>query len=282
MMGEKVTVYSAKWDPHISTFATVRALFKEIRDHRWHIAQLFRRDFFANSRLTRFGSVWNYILPLVPLTVWVLLNALRLFPGFNGVSSVVYVTLGITFWFLFAGFVSVPIGTIESRIKEVARSQMPLVGMIIAGFATLSFDTLVRIVGTAIVFAIFHGLPDWKIILVPIVVFFGTLFFSGLGLTLGVFNLAYRDIGKLVTIALQYGILLSSIIFPLDQIEFLGKISLFNPFYVFIDAIRTLTVFGEIRHPVPLAVFSGLGVLIFLFSCRLLYISQSRLKGFAQ
>lgn len=280
-MSENITVYSAKKHERVSAFEAVRALATEIWTHRWHIAQIFRRDFANTYRLTRFGAIWNYILPLVPISVWVTLNSLRLFPVFDGVKSVVYVTMGVTAWFFFAGFVSVPISTVESKIKEVSRSQLPLIGVIIASFANLIFDTLVRFAGVVIVFAIFQGAPHWQVIFAPLVVLSGMLFFSGLGLTLAVFNLAYRDVAKVVSIILQYGMLLSSVVFPFDHMPPLSEISLFNPFYVFIDATRTLAVFGELRHPIALGVFSFVGVLLFLFSCRLIYVAQPRLKGFA-
>lgn len=280
-MGEEITVYSARTNPRTSTLEAVRMLAQEIWSHRWHIGQMFRRDFASAYLFTRFGAVWNYVLPLVPISVWVLLNGLRFFPSFEGVKSVVYVTLGVTLWFLFVGFISLPIATVESKIKEVSRSQMPLVGVIIASFAGLVFDTAVRLAGTVAVFAIFHGLPHWQVIYTPLVVFFGALLFTGLGLVLAVFNLAYRDIAKLVSITLQYGMLLSSVVFPLDGIPLLAKISLFNPFFVFIDAVRTLAVFGEIRHPTALFGFSCAAVIVFLFACRLIHVSQARLKGFA-
>lgn len=280
-MNDQITVYSARANPRFTTIGAVKNLIADAWQYRWHIGQMFKRDFAGNYRLTRFGVVWNFILPLVPISVWVMLNSLRFFPSFNGVSSVVFVTFGITLWFLFAGFVSLPISTIESKIKQVSVSGLPLIGVIIASFASLSFDTLVRLVGTVLVFLIFHGAPDWRVIFTPIIVLFAMLFFSGAGLILATVNLAYRDVRKVVTIALQYGMLLSSVLFPLDGIPFLAKASLFNPFYVFIDAIRTLTVFGELHHPVALFAFCYASVVVFLFACRLFQASEQRIKGFA-
>ena len=270
-----------KANPRFTTLGAVKQMANDIWQYRWHIGQMFHRDFSGNYRLTRFGVIWNFILPLVPVTVWVMLNSLRFFPSFNGVSSVVYVTMGITLWFFFAGFVRLPIVTVESKIKQVSVSGLPLIGVIISSFAGLTFDTLVRLAGTVLVFLIFQGAPDWRIIFVPVIAIFALMLFSGMGLIFAVANLAYRDISKVVTIALQYGMLLSSVLFPLDSIAFLAKISLFNPFYIFIDAIRTLVVFGELHHPVALFAFCYLSIIVFLFACRLFHASERRIKGFA-
>lgn len=280
-MRDPITVYSAADDERISLASAVTALAKQIARRRYHINQLFIREFASAYQLTRFGVVWNYVLPIVPISVWVLLSALRMFPSFEGVSSVVQVTMGVTLWYLFAGFLMTPIATVESRIREGAKSEMPLIGYVIAGFAQLLFDTLVRVAATAAVFAYFHGTPAVGALLAPFVVAAGFIFFSGVGLILAVFNLAYRDIAKIVGVLLQYGMLLSGIVFPIDEIPVLSNFVAFNPFYVFVDSIRTLMTSGEARHPIALAAFICIGALLFLFACRFFYASERRLKGFA-
>ncbi len=278
-MPEAYVVNSASADGGGSSINALRALYRQIVQHRWQIRQMFRQDFKASFQFTRFGAIWNYIIPLVPLTVWVLLNALRFFPSFSGVSSVVYVTMGVTLWFLCAGLVSTPISVIEARFRDLARAKIPMIGLVIASFAKLSFDTLVRMAGVAAVFIMFHGPPHWLVVVTPVIGALAMIFFSAIGLVLAILNLAFRDINKIVTITLQYGIMLSSVIFPLDSVKFLATASLFNPFYVFIDAIRSLTVFGEVRHPVPLAVFSVAGLFLFAFAARLILRAEARLKG---
>ncbi|MEO1241792.1 MAG: ABC transporter permease [Pseudomonadota bacterium] len=278
-MTERITIYSSSTD-RLSYAGSLQRLIQQIRTHHWHISQMFNQNFTNAYRFTRFGAVWNYILPMVPITVWVLLNGLRLFPSFGDVSSVVYVTLGITLWFLFAGCVTLPINTVESKVGDAARSELPLITFVIASFAQLSFDTLVRLVATIIVFALFHGLPAITVFLTPLIAVFALIFFCGVGLLLAVFNLAYRDINKITTMLLQYGMLLSAIVFPVSRIPMLAEASIFNPFFIFVDSIRTLTVFGEIRHPVPLATFSILGILISVLACRLFFASEQRIKGF--
>jgi ABC-type polysaccharide/polyol phosphate export permease len=280
-MRDPVTVYSAAEDERISFASALSGLARQIARRRYHINQLFIREFASAYQLTRFGVVWNYILPIVPISVWVLLSALRMFPSFEGVSSVVNVTMGVTLWYLFAGFLMTPITTVESRIREGAKSEMPLIGYVIAGFAQLLFDTLVRVAATAAVFAYFHGAPSIGGLAAPFVVAAGFIFFSGIGLILAVFNLAYRDIVKIVGVLLQYGMLLSGIVFPIDEIPVLSDLVAFNPFYVFVDSIRTLMTSGDMRHPIALAAFSFAGALLFIFACRFFHASERRLKGFA-
>ena len=281
MMSEELTVYSARVEKKIGFVGALTALAEQFRIHRWHIGQLFIRDFSNSYQLTRFGVIWNYLLPVVPITVWVLLSGLRMFPSFNGVSSVVWVTMGVTLWFLFSGFLMLPITTVEAKIREGSKSDLPLIGFVIVGYAQLFFDTMVRLIATAGVFAFFQGVPDPAAIAVPLVVVAAFLFFAGIGLILAVFNLAYRDIAKVVAMVLQYGMLLSGIVFPITEVPVLSDFVAWNPFFVFVDSIRTLCVAGTLSHPAALAGFSASGLLIFLFACRFFYLSENRLKGFS-
>lgn len=265
----------------VGVFAALVALWREIASFRWHIATSFSQGLQSQSRLTRLGAVWNYILPVVPITVYSALMALRFFPSFGNVSGLVYIAIGITLWFYFVGLVRVPMDTAQSQIRSVSKSGFPLSGAIVASFAQLAFETAVRLAAVVIVFALLQGLPAWQVVLVPLPILGGTLLFLGIGMILSMLNLVYRDISKLVGIALQYGIFLSGVIFPIDQVPALATILQFNPFFIFIESVRSLVVFGTIPHPLPLAVFSALGVFAFLFGAKIFYMLELRFRGLA-
>lgn len=265
----------------VSAWTAAHELWREIETFRWHIGVTFKKSFNAQSQLTRLGTTWNYVLPLVPITVYSALMAMRLFPSFDGVSALLYIAIGVTAWFYFAGLIRGPIDTAASQIRSITRSGFPLSSAIVANFAQLTFETSVRLVAVVVVFALTQGLPAWEIIFVPLPIAFGTLFFLGFGLTLSMLNLVYRDVAKLVTIALQYGILLSSVVFPLEHIPRMAGLLLLNPFYIFIDSIRSLAVSGTLHHPLALGIYSLLGMAMFLLGCKVFYTLELRFRGLA-
>ena len=128
--------------------------------HRWHILQTFKRDFTSQSNLTRGGALWNYILPLVPLGAYVLLMAMRLFPSFGAVNAVVYITFGVTLYFLFSGLVRIPITVLEGQFSSLSKSNTPIISATIASVSQLMFETLIRSALVIVVFIAFQGAPS--------------------------------------------------------------------------------------------------------------------------
>lgn len=247
--------------------------------HRWQIIQTFRRDFTGLSDLTRWGAFWNYALPIVPLGVYVLLMALRLFPSFGEVSGVVYITMGVTLWFLFSGLLRSPVAAIERDFKSLARTDTPIFVAIATSVSTLFFETMVRAIVVIAVFIAFQGAPSWKIVYAPAFLVFGALLFASIGVILALFNLAYRDIAKILGVTLAYGIFFSGVIFPLQGGAVMDAILRANPFFVFIENIRSACVGGGIVYPSSLATFCALSVALSAIAVIFAYRSEFRLRG---
>ena len=58
----------------------VAALAREVCGYRSGISTIFRNDFRASYRGAALGVGWNFIVPIFPTTVYVLLVNLRVFP----------------------------------------------------------------------------------------------------------------------------------------------------------------------------------------------------------
>tara|TARA_R110000868_G_scaffold297168_4_gene557466 strand:+ start:1290 stop:2168 length:879 start_codon:yes stop_codon:yes gene_type:complete len=247
--------------------------------HRWHILQTFKRDFTSQSNLTRGGALWNYILPLVPLGAYVLLMAMRLFPSFGAVNAVVYITFGVTLYFLFSGLVRIPITVLEGQFSSLSKSNTPIISATIASVSQLMFETLIRSALVIVVFIAFQGAPSWHVIfIIPLLPCAMLLFFS-LGIILAQFNLAYRDVAKIVSIVLTYGLFFSNVIFPMGNGPVITQILSFNPFYIFIENCRGLAIGAPLVHVNSLIGFGCLSVMIFLIAVRLTYRAELRLRG---
>jgi len=247
--------------------------------NRWQIIQTFKRDFISLSTLTRWGAIWNYVLPVVPLGAYVMLAAMRLFPRFGDVAAAVYITMGVSLWFLFAGLIRAPITVLARDYKMLAQTNTPIFPAIVSSISQLAFETLLRFAVVAVVFGFFQGIPHWHALAAPFLIFFGALLFLSFGLLLALFNLAFRDIANIVTIVLTYGIFFSGVIFPLGQGKVMSYFLMSNPFYVFIENIRAATVGAPFVYVESLVGFSVAAVVMFIVSILFAYRSELRLRG---
>jgi homopolymeric O-antigen transport system permease protein len=257
----------------------MRNLIGEIWTFRSHIKIVFKEQFRASYSGTGLGIFWSYVLPLVPLTVYWALSRLRVFPNFEGVDGATFLTFGVTLWFLLAGCVQMPIQIVQSRNKEAMKTAFPLSASIVSGFAQLLFDTLVRCVLVIVVVATTQSWPTWQGLMLPVALFPALLLFVGVGLLLGILNVIYNDVSRVVTILLQYGIFVSGVIFPLYDTGLLSTLNLFNPFAVFIDACRAIVFRGAIENFSAYLAMTGLALIMFLLACRAFFIMEYRIRG---
>lgn len=275
----EVRKYGANYQAQDAFFVTLKYAFKSLLTYRWLISQTFKRDFKSLSNVTQAGTFWNFVLPLVPLGAYVMLMALRMFPTFGNVSGIVYITSGVTVWFLLAGLVRSPISVLEKHLASPSSANTPSLVAIVSGITQLAFETLVRFGVVIPIFFYFQGLPSIQVILVPFVLLCGVLLFSGLGIILGLLNLALRDISKITGIFLTYGLFFSGVIFPLGSSGLVGKIMQCNPFFVIIENVRSLAIGNGITYPVSLSVIAILSIIVFAVSVRTLHRSELRLRG---
>jgi len=260
-------------------FGGIAALMREAFDYRSHISTIFRNDFEASYRGTALGVLWNFILPILPITVYVLLVNLRVFPSREGIPAAVYIGFNVILWFLFTGFINQPMQAVRSRNVEAMKTAMPLSATIASSFARLSFDTLVRAVFVIALIVATGATAKLSAIALAPIVMAGAIFFLGLGFLLSILNAAFPDIDRFVTIILQYGIFLSGVIFPLSSIGPLAFLEIVNPFAVFIHAARAIVFEGSLPHPVAFWSWTAFGAALLVASARFFYVMEYRVRG---
>lgn len=262
-------------------FAALSALLQELISFRPHIGTLFARDFRASYRGTALGVFWNFVLPLVPISAYILLAGLRVFPAREGIPAAIYISIGATLWFLMTSLIRQPINIVKSRTREVMKTALPLSASIASSFAMLVFETMVRF-GLVIVLVI--AMRHWPALTSPLVIpvaLIASIFALSLGVFLSILNVVSPDIERVVTIVLQYGIFLSGVIFPVSSLGPLGVLEVANPFAVFITAVRDAAFAGEFSHPVALAAWSAASLVLALVSVRFFYVMEYRIRGLA-
>ena len=274
-----VTVYRADSRFGEGPITAFKHLIGELIHYRYHIGTIFFRDFQATYRGTLFGVFWNFMLPLIPISIYILLASFRVLPNFEGVPSSVAIVFNATVWFLLAGCVQQPISVVRSRNAEVMKTALPLSVSIASSFVRVLFDACVRLGLLVVVMAMTGTWPSLTGVVVFPVLTLALIFFLGLGLLVSIVNIVAPDVERIVQVALQYGIFVSGVIFPLSKFGPLDVLEMINPFSVFISATRHLTFQGTIVNFIPLAAWSVAGFLFFFYAARLFYLMEYRIRG---
>lgn len=262
----------------VSAIRACKYLWREVYKFRGQIRTVYKQNFRSSYHGAGLGVVWNFILPLVPLTVYLFLTKIRVFPSFDGVDGSTFLTFGVMVWFVFAGCVQIPIGIVQSRTKQSMKTSLPLSISIVASFAGLVFETAVRMVFVIVIMVFTKSWPTLAAPALLLLFLPGFFLFFGAGLILSVMNVIYKDVSRLTTILLQYGIFVSGVIFPLGNSELAIAASKINPFAVFVNASRDIVFLGKLEHWVPFAIWSVIGLGVFLIGCRLFYVMEYRIR----
>ncbi|MEL6757743.1 MAG: hypothetical protein AAFP81_15020 [Pseudomonadota bacterium] len=186
-------------------FLAFRRFWGEALRHRSHISTVFVDDFKGGYRGTALGVFWNFVLPLVPISVYVLLVNLRVFPSFEGMDPALYIGFNVTLWTLFTGLITRPIQVVKARNAVTMMTSLPMSAAILASFAQLCFDTLVRCVLIIGLVVLFQQWPNVAFLDLLLFLVFGFTFCFSLGLLLSILSMVFEDVARLVTILLQYG-----------------------------------------------------------------------------
>jgi lipopolysaccharide transport system permease protein len=193
-------------------------MLKPLRAYRGFIYGSVKREFQLKYRNSLLGAAWNVIQPLAMIVVYTLIFSQVMKAKLPGVDTTfaysIYLCAGVITWGLFAEIA----GRAQNIFLEHAnllkklsfpRLCLPVIVVLNAGlnFAIVLslFTVFLLITGN------FPGLS--YLALIPLLAI-QVAFAIGLGISLGVLNVFFRDVGQLFGVVLQFWFWLTPIVYP--------------------------------------------------------------------
>lgn len=243
------------------------AMVKALWSYRGFILSNVKREFRIKYQNTLLGAAWNIINPLAMILVYTVIfsNVMRAkLPGIDhSFAYSIYLCAGVLTWGLFAEIVGRGQNTfIENAnlIKKISFPRLCLPVTVICN-ALLNF---VIVFGLFSCFLLLAGyFPGWPFIaLIPVLAAL-VLFAIGLGMTLGVLNVFFRDVGQFFGIALQFWFWLTPIVYPSAVLpESIKPYMAMNPMAGVVAACQQVLVEGRWPQWESLWPITILGVLL--------------------
>jgi lipopolysaccharide transport system permease protein len=186
--------------------------------YRGFILGSVKREFQLKYRNSVLGAAWTVLNPLAMIVVYTLIFAQVMKARLPGVDSTfaysIYLCAGLLTWGLFAETIGRSQNIFlehANLIKKLSFPRMTLPVIVVLG-ASLNF---------AIIFSLFLGFllltdsfPGWPVLAVIPLLVVQTALSIGLGVTLGVLNVFFRDVGQFFGIFLQFWFWLTPIVYP--------------------------------------------------------------------
>lgn len=252
----------------------VRSMIKSLWAYRGFILGSVKREFQSQYRNSLLGAAWTVLNPLAMIVVYTVVFSGVMRAKLPGVGTSfaysIYLCSGILAWGLFVDIVgrSLNVFLVNANIlKKICfpRLCLPVALIVNAG---INFSI---IFGLFTLFLIFSGnFPGWPFIALVPVLAIQIAFAVGLGMSLGILNVFFRDVGQFFGVVLQFWFWLTPITYPVEILpEYARQLIVFNPMMSLIGAFHTIIVNGQWPDWASLWPVSLLALLLCAWAMRL-------------
>lgn len=220
---------------------------REIWDYREFVFGSVRRNFDLTYRNSALGAIWTVVNPLAMILVYTLVFSQVMRAKLPGVDSTfgysLYLCSGILVWGLFTDIANQAKSVFVDYANLLKKVRFPKICLpvIVSLNALLNFSI---IFGLFVAFLVLTGnFPGWVILdLLPLLGLL-VLFSLGLGLSVGVVNVFFRDAGHLFGVVLTFWFWLTPIVYPLDIVpERFQFLLALNPLVPVFEGIQSVVV----------------------------------------
>ena len=225
-------------------------MVKALWTYRGFISGSVKREFQSKYRNSLVGAGWTVLNPLAMIVVYTIIFAQVMRAKLPGVDTAfaysIYLCAGVLTWGLFAEIT----GRAQNMFLEHANLLKKLsfprlcLPVIVVSNASLNF---------AIVFGLFTAFllmsgnfPGWSYLALLPVLAIQIAFSIGLGISLGVLNVFFRDVGQFFGIFLQFWFWLTPVVYPISILpERFQPLMSLNPMARLAGAYQTILVSGQ-------------------------------------
>ena len=188
------------------------------------------RDISAQYRQAALGLLWALILPLANTFTWVFLNGTGIVSvGKTALSYPVYVLTGTMLWSIFMDALNAPLQKTMAAKAMLSKINFPREAIILSGIYQTLFNGAIKI-GLMIIALLILGIyPDWHMTLFPLGVLSLILAGTTLGLFLTPIGLLYTDIGKGLSLVMQFLMYITPVVFPMPKTGWTAFLFKLNP-----------------------------------------------------
>lgn len=248
-----------------------RAFFDTAAEHWPQISARFVSDWVGIYKGSYLGTFWTVVMAIVPMSVYILLSILGIFPTAGAMPRAVYVSAGITVWMVIAQTITASIKNVKQAGRQLSGSQDPLIVGLISRYGILLSDTLIRFAALVAWMLISGVALRWNLLAFPLLLLPVLMFAMGLGLMLAAFNIVVPDIDPLTGMILRYAIFFSFAIFPLPAVPWVEWMTRFNISAQYVSGIREYVVLGTFPQPFAFGIACLVSLGLFLLGLRTFY-----------
>jgi homopolymeric O-antigen transport system permease protein len=203
------------------------------------------------SRLTRsrFGTAWIVLQPLAQVLIFatILSNVLAArLPGIdNKYAYAAYLMSGILCWSIFAEIIQRCMTVFIDSGSLLKKIQFPRIALPAIVIGTALVANLALLAVTLAILPLLGIFPSSLYAWLPVLMGLTIALATGIGLFLGTLNVFARDIGQVVSVALQFWFWVTPIVYPVSIVpEHFRATLAINPVVPLVAGFQNVLVYG--------------------------------------
>jgi len=226
------------------------SMLRPLWAYRGFILGSVKREFQSKYRNSLLGAAWTVLNPLAMIVVYTVIFSQVMQAKLPGVDSTfaysIYLCAGVLTWGLFAEIVGRAQNTFLDNANLLKKLSFPRLCLPVVVVANAGLNFAI-IFGLFLTFLVFSGnFPGWPFVALLPVLAILVVFAIGLGITLGVLNVFFRDVGQFFGIFIQFWFWLTPIVYPANILpERLQALMRLNPMARVIEAFHVILVKGQ-------------------------------------
>jgi lipopolysaccharide transport system permease protein len=218
--------------------------------YRGFIIGSVQREYQSKYRNSLLGAAWTVLNPLAMIVVYTVIFAQVMRAKLPGVDSTfaysIYLCAGVLTWGLFAEITGRAQNMFLEHANLLKKLSFPRLCLPVTVVANAGLNFAI-VFGLFTAFLVVSGnFPGWAYLALLPILAIQVAFAIGLGISLGVLNVFFRDVGHFFGIFLQFWFWLTPIVYPVTILpeRFQSLMSL-NPMAPLIAACQTILVSGH-------------------------------------
>jgi lipopolysaccharide transport system permease protein len=248
----------------------IRALWA----YRGFILGSVKREFQIKYRNSLLGAAWNIINPLSMIVVYTVIFSQLMKSRLPGVDTAygfsIYLCTGILTWGLFSEITTRATGMFLENANLLKKLSFPrlCLPVTVVSNALLNFAIVFSLFSVFLIFS--DSFPGWPFLALAPLLLLLVLFAIGIGITLGVLNVFFRDVGQFFGIFLSFWFWFTPIVYPVSILpENVRYLLNFNPMARLMGAFQDVVLTGQWPNWHSLWPVAVLSIFLCIFGLRL-------------
>ena len=253
----------------------LKNIMANFHKYKFLMSQLILRDFKIKYKRSVLGVVWSLLYPILMMAVMALVFSNMFRFQVEGTSYLVYLLTGIIMFQYFSEASNLAMTSVVNNFPLINKIYIPKYIFPLAKCLFVGINFVLSLIPWFLIIVLTHfGLGNYPAsinfyyLLLPLIFACLLLFTIGMGFFLSCVSVFLRDVfyiyGIILTIWQYFTPIFYSIEIIPAKLQFLFQ---FNPIFQYLDAVRTIVLYGQCPSALNLILCAGYAIIALSVGC---------------